>query len=558
MIGRLLQPVAGRTTAGVSVSSDRVADLFGGQPTASGASITEDTALNISAVYCAVTLISNSLKTLPWFVYRRLARGGRDLATDHPVYKLLHRSPNPETTPSRFKKLLASWVLLWGNGRAEIERDGYGQPVALWPIHPSRCVTKRNSAGDIVHEVYNEDGSMVTLDDEDVFHVQGFSKDGLTGISVIGLARETLGLAVAAEEYGARFFANDATPRAVLEHPSTLTEEASQRLRKSWHETYGGANRHGVAILEEAMKLNVFGMPNEDAQFLQTRTFQVVEVARWFNIPPHKLKELSRATFSNIEHQSLEYGNDSVVPYAVDFEEEGDRKLFATGNQDLFCEFLVDAMLRADTQARNRSYEIQRRNGVLNADEWRRKENMNPLPGGRGEIYIVPANMKSVDQLAAEAAGGKGGRSSRGNRDADQRTAIARAHEPLLADTIGRMLTKEANAARRARKKSDDFGVWLDEFYAEHAVTFRSAIAPCVEALGGALRATLPAAVPDGRWDQFIGEFTARVTDKHCRQVADLLTDCREVVAGVMEAVALAEARAAVEELLKAAMEIAS
>lgn len=400
ILSNILKVGAAIKYGGVNPSSDSAASLWGIGPTASGAVINEHTALNISAFYCGVNLISDAIKNMPLLTYRRLSPMGKQPATDHPIYTLLHRRPNPYITPSRFKKLLNMWAIVWGNGRAEIERDRRGRPIALWPIHPSRCTTYQRPDGEIFHQVYSDNGRVDSLEDQDMLHHFGLSKDGICGLSIIGMARESLGMTVSAEEYGSRFFGNNAQPSIALMHPAQLSELAKNNLKKSWIEQYAGPNIHAPAVLEEGMKMEKISMPNEDAQFLETRAFQITEIARWLNIPPHKLKDLSRSTFSNIEHQSLEFLSDTILPWATDLEEECDRKLFDDREQpEYFTEFLIDSVLRADTKSRNEAYEIMRRNGIINADEWRSKENMNPLPNGQGEDYLVPLNMTTASQF---------------------------------------------------------------------------------------------------------------------------------------------------------------
>lgn len=393
---------AGRRIEGTHPSNPATVEMFG-TPTASGANVSQETSMNLSAVYCAVNLISDAIKALPLFTYRRLDNGGKEPAREHPVYRLLHRAPNPEMSPSRFKKLMTAWALLWGSGRAEIERNGFGQPIALWPIHPSRVYTVRDDNGDLVHRVFGPGGA-VDIPDHDVLNVMGLSDDGLSGLSVVAKARESLGIASTAENYAARFYKNNAVPPAYLTTPNRLRPEGRKQLRNAWQGMHGGSRNVGkMALLDNGIEIKTLSMPHEDAQFLETRAFQIVEIARWFNLPPHKLKDLSHATFSNIEHQSLEYIGDSVMPWAVDWEEECDRKLFSEFEGDhLFTEFLFDALLRSDAKTRNEAFQIQRMNGILSANEWRAKENMNPQPGEQGNVYLVPLNMTPATEYTPE------------------------------------------------------------------------------------------------------------------------------------------------------------
>lgn len=398
MLKELFAPIfaaIGKQVATGTVSQAGGGSLWGGSPTPAGVDINEATAMNIGAVFNACAVISDAVKVLPCFVYERTATG-RQQARQHPAFKLLHDRPNPEMSPSRFKKLLTQWALQWGSGPAEIERDANGTPVNLWPVHPSRRA-KLPRDGGYVHRISNGDGSVTELADHDVFEVFGYSNDGIYGLAIVQQARRSLGLTVAAEDYGAKFFAKDAAPNVVITHPKQMTDQAQKRLRESWLKLHGkNAVGEGVAVLEEGTDIKRFDMPNGDAQFLETRQFQIVEIARWFNLPPHKLKDLGRATWANIEQMSIEYVGDSIMPWLVDFEEEADRKLIRESDRRrYFCEFNVDALLRADSSSRAATLQIQRQNGVISANEWRAKENLNNI-GDKGDIHIVPMNFKPM------------------------------------------------------------------------------------------------------------------------------------------------------------------
>lgn len=253
-------------------------------------------AMNVSAVYCAVNLISDSIKSMPLILYRR-DEDGKTREEGHPAHMIVKRRPNPYTTPSRFKKQLQLWSLLWGNGYAEIERSNGGKPVALWLIHPSRVKPEVQKSGNTRWKVANDSGTFTYIDDANMLHIMGPSTDGVVGMSIISRARDSFGLAAAAELYGRRFFSNSAIPSGVLEHPGPLRDKSRENLRRSWEKMHSGENQGKIAILEEGMKFQNISMPSKDAQFLETRQFQVVEIARWFNVPPHKLKDLERATF---------------------------------------------------------------------------------------------------------------------------------------------------------------------------------------------------------------------------------------------------------------------
>jgi|GEM_PF-2568656 len=382
-------------------------EYAGGHPTASGQVMTERTSVQISDVFCAVDLIGNSIATSPLRLYQKMKDGTRREAFEHPVYKIFQK-PNPEMTKFTFWKTLMGHRLLWGNYYCEIERNGAGIPIGLWPLAPDRTFPKRKRGvggapdGPLVYISRSSSGPEIELMPWEVLHDLGYSYDGLRGLSPIALHRETLGLSMAATDYGARFFGNDARPGGVLEHPGKLKNEAARRLKESWDEAHrGGAQSHRIAVLEDGMKFNTITMPNDDAQYLGTRVFQTSEVARIFHIPLHKLAELSHATFTNIESQEIEYVTDAVMPPAGSSEAELARKLLTDRERSAgyYAAFNLDGHMRGDLHSRYQAYEIAWKNGWMSADDIAELENRNPLPDGQGKTYFVPV----VEQPMAKA-----------------------------------------------------------------------------------------------------------------------------------------------------------
>jgi HK97 family phage portal protein len=362
-----------------------------------GLSITHDTALRYSAVWGCVRVIAESLAQMSWHVYRRTTGGGKEMMTQHPVDWLLHRQWNPELSAFGGRETLIAWALTWGNGYAEIERDAAGRAVWLWPIAPDRVKVERTAAGALVYDVTNHGEPNSVLAAEDMLHLHGLSFDGVTGYSVIALARESIGLGLATERFGAAFFGNGSHPGGVLEHPGKLNPEARQNLKSSWEDAHRGPdNVLRVAVLEEGMKWQAIGIPPEDAQFLETRKFQVQEICRWFRVPPHKLADLERATFSNIEHQAIEFVVDTLVPWAVRLEQEADLKLFGANRGRLFTKLNVNALLRGAQENRFGAYATGRQWGWLSVNDVRALEDMNPLPPHIGDTYLVPINMLAL------------------------------------------------------------------------------------------------------------------------------------------------------------------
>lgn len=374
-----------------------LAALFGGPPTASGVTVNEYTALNLSAVWDAVQIISGAVATLPLKLYKRLPNDGKEPFTEHPAYRLLAMRPNPTTSSIVFRMTLQSHVLLWGNAYAEIQRDASGRAVALWPITPDRVEPHLDNQT-LRYRVTNPNGQ-VDLDAERILHIQGLGFDGVKGYSVIYKARESLGLVAATEKFGAQFFANGAVSSLVASHPMKLSTAAYQNLRESLERQMTGDKKHSMLLLEEGIKVERTSIPPDDAQFLDTRKFQVIEVARWFNVPPHKLKDLERATFSNIEHQAQEFVDDTLMPWLETWEQELNEKIVRPLERtQQYFKHNVNARLRGDTTARAAWNTAMRQWGMYSANDVLRREDENPI-GPQGDIYLVPGNMWPADRL---------------------------------------------------------------------------------------------------------------------------------------------------------------
>lgn len=383
------------------LSLDGILRLMTGPDVYTGKLVNPTTALQLTAVYACIRLISETFATLPALVYRRLGNG-KTRAQNHSLYSVIHDISNPEQTSVEYRETCQAHLLLYGHSFSEISRNGAGQVKALWPIIPTRVYTQRNARNEIVYLVdtsgqpvqSGQPARYARLSSDRVLHVSA-----MLGLSPISQARQALGMAMAAEEYGARFFANDSRPGGVLEHPGHLSDEASERLRVSWEASSGLANSHRVRLLEEGMKWQQIGIPPEEAQFLETRKFQVAEIARLFRVPPHMIGDLDRATFSNIEHQSIEFVTHSIRPWLVRWEQAIDKTLLTDSEREnYFVEFLVDGLLRGDITSRYTAYATGRQNGWLNADEIREFENMNPIPDGSGETYLINGNMQPIPQ----------------------------------------------------------------------------------------------------------------------------------------------------------------
>jgi HK97 family phage portal protein len=374
--------------------------LFGG--TTSGKAVNERTAMQTSAVYACVRILAESVAGLPLHVYERTANGSKSTKPSHPLYRLLHDEPNREMTSFVFRETLMSHLLLWGNAYAQIIRDGRGFPIALYPLLPDRMAVDRNESGELVY-TYQSDKGQVKLRRENILHIPGLGFDGLIGYSPIAMAKNAVGLALATEDYGATFFANGANPGGVLEHPGVIKPEQADRLRESWQSQFGGANAHKVAVLEEGLKFHQMSIPPEQAQFLETRKFQINEIARIFRVPPHMVGDLEKSSFSNIEQQSLEFVKYTLDPWVVRWEQSLQQALILPSEKaTFFIKFNLDGLLRGDYQSRMQGYSTGIQNGFMSVNDVRGLEDMNLLTAEEGgDLHFVNGNMVKLADVGA-------------------------------------------------------------------------------------------------------------------------------------------------------------
>ena len=375
----------------------------------SGKAVTERSAMQMTAVYSCVRILSEAVAGLPLHFYRYTDDGGKEKAIDHPLYRRLHDEPNPEMTSFIFRETLMTHLLLWGNAYAQIIRNGKNEVIALYPLMPNKMDVSRDKSGQLYYtyvtqpeEAHTMKGTVVYLRPSEVLHIPGLGFDGLVGYSPIAMAKNAIGMAVACEEYGAKFFANGAAPGGVLEHPGTIKDP--QRVRESWQSTFGGSgNSNKVAVLEEGMKYTPIGISPEQAQFLETRKFQINEIARIFRVPPHMVGDLEKSSFSNIEQQSLEFVKYTLDPWIVRWEQSIRRALLSSEEkQKYFVKFNLEGLLRGDYQSRMNGYAIGRQNGWMSANDIRELENQDRIPAEEGgDLYLVNGNMMPLKDAGA-------------------------------------------------------------------------------------------------------------------------------------------------------------
>lgn len=362
----------------------------------SGKAVTVRSSIQMTTVYACVRVIAETVASLPLHVYERTATGSQK-ALKHTLYHVLHDEPNAEMTSFVWRETMLTHLLLWGNAYCQIVRNGRGAVSGLYPLLPENMTVDRGADGQLTYTYRTTDGKQAVLTPEDVLHIPGLGFDGIMGYSPIALEKNAVGLGIAAEEYGSKFFANGATPSGVLQHPNVVKDPA--RVRDSWQAAYGGAsNSHKVAVLEEGMSFKPISIPNNEAQFLETRKFQVSEICRIFRVPPHLVGDLEHATFSNIEHQSISFGVHTIRPWLTRLEQAMNKALFTASEKNRYyvC-FNMDGLLRGDYKSRMEGYAIARQNGWMSANDIRELENLNPLPAEcGGDTYLVNGNMVSI------------------------------------------------------------------------------------------------------------------------------------------------------------------
>lgn len=535
-------------------------DWAGGGKTKAGANITEASALNLSAVYAAVRVLTDTVASIPLPIYERLERGKRR-ATEYPIYRLLHKRPNREMVAFTFKETLQGHLALWGNAYAEIEFNGAGFPIGLWPLLPDRTRAERRNGQKVIITRVGDVDEVLAADR--VLHIPGFGFDGLMGYSPIKMARESLGLTRAAEEFGSAWFGNGSRPSGVLQTEGKLGDVAQKNLRESWERMHTGlSNAQRVAILEQGLKWQAIGIPPDDAQFLETRKFQTAEVARWFKVPPHMIGDLERSTNNNIEHQGLEFVIHTARPWFVRWEEWiGETLIPEADRERYFAEFLMEGLLRGDTAARGEFYTKLFQLGAVSPNDIREKENLgNPIDGG--DQYFVQLNMVPLEQAAeamqaqAEAAPPpartepepEARRESetpvlnlaeyRAERSQNARRRHQNAQRRVFEEAAGRVVKREVDGVRRGLRKSFGardaaaFSEFLTEFYESHGEAWVRAMVPGFLALAENIQAEIAdetdteAAMSEGLLD-FVGEYETAFAE---RQVGSSLGQLQEIL----------------------------
>lgn len=404
-----------RTTGTLDVYNDFWYGIAGAQ-TKSGVTVNEKQALKYLTVFSCVSLISGDIARLPLILYRRFPNGSKERITDHPLYYLLHTAPNPEMNSHLYREACQGHLLLWGNHYSVISRNRYdGKSIsALYPIdNPDAVAVKRDSKKRIIYEFLDKDRKKQSLPKDQVFHVPGFGYDGLIGLSMIGLAREAIGVALAAEEFQSKFFGEGTHPSLTVSIPPEVNlGDSEEAYRQKLKDTISGLkNAHGIAIFNNGEKVERLTMSMTDAQFLESRDHQKTEICGFYHVPPHKIAlHGANSNYNNLEQENQSYVDSCLMHWISRWESCINHQLLTRDEQKdgLFFEFLVDGLLRGDSQVRGEFYNRLFNIGVMSPNDIRSKENMNPVAGG--DQYFVPLNvvpMARADEVATALIQGK-------------------------------------------------------------------------------------------------------------------------------------------------------
>lgn len=489
--------------------------MLGGGPSYAGPVVNEENAMRSSAVYACIRVISETIASLPLVLYRQSGRD-KSRATDLPLYPVLHDLANPEMTSMEWGELMFAHCLLRGNGWSEKELDFRGNTVALWPLNPAMMEGWKRINGELVWLYRTPDNVLRAIPGYRIHHLKGLG-DGMTGDSVVRhWAKQSIGLSLGAEEYGARFYSNGARPGLILRHPGKLNDKAMARLRESFAmEHQGLSNAHRTKILEEGMDVTTVGIPPNEAQFLETRKFQVEEIARVFRVPLHLIGSLEHATFSNIEQQALEFVIFTLRPWFVRHEKAIYRDLLSPKERvNVYAKYIAEGLLRGDMASRYAAYTSGITAGHMTRNEARELEDRDPLPGL--DEPLLPLNMIEANAAVPPAPAvtpparnwrvlplGIDGEplpvtvEERAEKLGDRRRAMMTRHVRLFEDAAARVVKREVSDIRKAanskfgKRDSKSFESWLATFYQQLREWFPDYFRPLMESYAETVMASV-------------------------------------------------------------------
>jgi HK97 family phage portal protein len=530
------------------LSASNIATVLGlSSKTAVGKTVNHDGALGLTAFWAGVRVISQTIAGLPLKAYLHTS-SGREPATGHSIYKVLHERPNPYMSPFIFKEIRIAHCLTWGNSYAEIEYNNAGQVIGLWPLLPDRTGAELVD-GKKKYWTYVS-GTKIWLDADRVLHVPGLGFDGLRGYNVVQLHRESLGLSIAANEYGATFFGNSGKPSGVLTHPGAPTKDVRDTIREEWNQLHSGlTNAQRTAVLWGGMDWKPITIPPEEAQFLTTREMQIEEVARILNINPILLQQTSKQTSwgSGVAQFLTAFAKFTITPWLEREEDIINYDLFSeTERGKYYVKYSVEQLMRGDPLAQAQILEIERRNGITNADEWRQLKELNPLPGEIGKAYYVPLNWIDITKEPDNIPKEPDNIPKKPDEDTDEeeqkstvrskkqvrlRSAVLRnktrdSYIKVFEDAAARFVKRDteglAKAVKRAFEEADPVAVlerWIEEFYPDQERYIYRTMLPAVMSLSSIIAAE--AADEVGTSAPEVDDFAEKYTENLARREAE-------------------------------------
>jgi len=455
-----------------------LASVLEGNPSSSGIQVNSNTALTLSSLFASIDFISNKVAGLPFNIFEKSEEGKNKL--ENPIYDILNRQPNPYQSAYTFRKLMTSWALVYGNAVAEIQRDNQGNPIALWPIPPDKInspIVNQYVIDNLTYTVMTYAVGERQLLSDDCIHIMGFSQDGIWGKDIIKTFKDSIGLALAAEQHAASYYANGSTLNMYLSVPATMNDKQFEDFKSKFRTKYTGVSNAYKVPIYRGIEPKQLGFSPEESQFLETRQFQVAEIARLFHLPPHKLQDLSRSTFSNIESQNIEVVDDAIMPWLKRWESEVNLKCIS--NSTLFAEHLVEGLLRGDSKTRFDVYNIGRNMGFYSINDIRRMENMNNIP--EGDTYLQPLNMQPVKPTEATPA--DPAETPQPLEQPINRSEVVKSHSLLLHDVAGRIVRREQKAVSKAIRNKESF----EEVFKAQSDYMKESLLPVVRAIQGCI-----------------------------------------------------------------------
>ena len=531
ILDRLLHPGEARTTLR-DPDGWLIESFTGGSRSLSGQIVSPQNATGVSAYYACMRVVAEDVGKLPFPLYERLKPRGKNRLVDHPLYRLIHDDPNPEMSSQTFRETLTAHAFGWGNGFAEIVWKR-GRPVALWPLDPSTVrVEREGESRMLVYKVrHSPSESEVTLPARDMFHLHGLGFDGLTGYSVAKIAKQTLGLAMALEKFGASYFGRGGKPSGRLEFPHPVKPERIPALRKQFEDVHEGEEGwHKTLVLEDGATWKPYSYPHDDAQWIESRNFGVEDIARFARVPPHKIGHLLRATYSNISEQNQEYTTDTLLPILSRWSHEVRRKLIPREQHGhIFAEHLIEGLLHGNPEQQSKLYAAGRQWGWFSANDVLELMNRNPLPGDEGDVYLSPVNMVPADQLdntpeptPPTVPDTEPGRLPGLPSDVEFRRiknvdALTEAHLPQMVKAYSTLLAMEAGKAERAHKR-DKLAEWAADYYGKYDKQVRGVLAESIEAFCGSLWAISRSGPMPEAASRMVASYTVDIVAEHIKQ----------------------------------------